>query len=55
MKNLLFAAMITLFIGTTAFAAPKDAPFKSITALKKLINNPIKLLGPSLMVIKKQV
>lgn len=35
MKNLLFAAMITLFIGTTAFAAPKDAPYKSVTALKK--------------------
>ena len=35
MKKLFFAAMITLFIGTTAFAAPKDAPFKSITALKK--------------------
>ena len=35
MKKLLFAAMITLFIGTTAFAAPNDAPYKSITALKK--------------------
>jgi hypothetical protein len=35
MKNLLFAAMITLFIGTTAFAAPKDAPYKYIIALKK--------------------
>lgn len=35
MKNLVFAAMMTLFIGTTAFAAPKDAPYKSIYALKK--------------------
>jgi hypothetical protein len=35
MKKLVFAAMITLFIGTTAFAAPNDAPYKSINALKK--------------------
>lgn len=35
MKKLLIAAMFTLFIGSTAFAAPNDAPFKSITALKK--------------------
>lgn len=35
MKKLLFAAMFTLFIGSTVFAAPNDAPFKSITALKK--------------------
>jgi hypothetical protein len=35
MKNLVFATMITLFIGTSAFAAPNDAPYKSINALKK--------------------
>lgn len=35
MKPLVIAALFTLFIGSTAFAAPKDLPFKSIAALKK--------------------
>ena len=35
MKKILFAALVTLFIGTSAFAAPKDAPYKSVSALKK--------------------
>lgn len=35
MKKILFATLVTLFIGTSAFAAPKDAPYKSVSALKK--------------------
>ncbi len=35
MKNLVIATMMLLFIGTSAFAATKDAPFRSINALKK--------------------
>lgn len=35
MKKFLFAAVVTLFIGTSSFAANSDAPFYSVSALKK--------------------
>jgi len=35
MKKFLFAALVTLFIGTSSFAANSDIPYKSVSALKK--------------------